>query len=76
MSSLYNSNLKKIKIYSSATNIPIYCFNDSRFEELEFEDSYNGTIDDYAFYSCTNVKKLIMPTETTQWIPDFLRYTK
>lgn len=76
VSSYYNSNLKKIKIYSSATTIPTYCFNDSRFEELEFEDSYNGTIASFAFDDCTNVKKLIMPTETTQWIPNFLRDTK
>lgn len=72
----HDSNLKKIKIYSSATTIPAYCFDGTRFEELEFEDSYNGTINSYAFDDCTNIKKLIMPTETTQWIPNLLSDTE
>ena len=55
-------NIKKITFWKNLTTIDSYVFQDNdSLEAIEFSDNINSNglkIDKYAFYNCSNLKKL------------------
>lgn len=64
-------NIKKITFWKNLTAIDSYVFQDNdSLEAIEFSDNIksNGLkIDKYAFYNCSNLKKVVFPL-TSGWL--------
>ena len=69
-SSFYGAAVKTIKIPSTITEIPAYCFDASDIESIELHNGITS-IGDAAFRNCSNLKALTIPGSVTrigQWI--------
>ena len=69
-SSFYGAAVKTIKIPSTITDIPAYCFQDSAIESIELHNGITS-IGDAAFMNCSNLTALTIPGSVThigQWI--------
>ena len=69
-SSFYGAAVKTIKIPSTITDIPAYCFEDSAIESIELHNGITS-IGDAAFMNCSNLTALTIPGSVThigQWI--------
>ena len=64
-------NIKKITFWKNLTAIDSYVFQDNdSLEAIEFSDNINSNglkIDKYAFYNCSNLKKVVFPL-TSGWL--------
>ena len=69
-SSFYGAAVKTIKIPSTITDIPAYCFEASAIESIELHNGITS-IGDAAFMNCSNLTALTIPGSVThigQWI--------
>ena len=69
-SSFYGAAVKSIKIPSTITEIPAYCFEASAIESIELHDGI-ASIGDGAFFNCSALTELTIPRSVKsigQWI--------